>query len=765
MSESETINVVIKNVRYCKESFYILETSHGNAKGNLYDCGENAGAEIRGLKYRLTGKWDTDKYGTYFKIEHAEMQSDAIYFFLTKIVKNIGENLAATLIGQFGDDLERIIEEEPEELKNVNGIGEKKLKAICESWEKYKHLRMLTKFIGKFNVSPNLITRIYNKFGDDSIRIIQESPYSLVQVPGVGFQKADEIAMEMGIDPDSIERKIACAEFVIGTEAEMNGHTYITFKYCCEQIKEYIEVDPAPEELLSFFKGDPRFVTDEVNHEDVVGYTVYRDAEANVLAYIEKNREIETGHFTKDDIRLYIEDEESRLGIKLSDKQKWAVFSACTKKLFTLTGYAGTGKSSVAKVFMSILNRVYPDQIVGCAMSGIAARRLNDVSGFPAYTIHSLLEFIGGEGFQRNDENPLDQKVVVLDEAGMVNVRLFNSLVKALPHDAVFIIIGDDAQLPAIGAGNIFADILNKQLTTNIKLDKVFRQSDESVINLFAQEIRQGKVPAGYKKDFDDWSFQDCAPENYFQLSKAAKASGSEEQKKLLRTSVNNTMKEAIKEYIKAQLRKTENILTDFQILTPMRKNTLGTAELNEMCQQLYINPALVPEEEKIQRGRYWFCVGDKVVHVKNENMPYVGGGSNEDGEPNKIRVFNGTLGIIKDIDQEENIVLVEMNTGDTIIYDFVQMGDIIELAYALTVHKAQGSEFKTVMMVLTSSHFIMLDNQWFYTAVTRAKESLCIIGEDFALKRASTNISKRTRNTWLSHTECSPVGDIRKCA
>jgi len=750
MSEAETISTVVTGVRYNKDSFYILSTEAGSAKGNIFDCGEDP-SNIIGMKYRFTGKYETDSYGPYFKIEHAEMQTDAIFYFLSKVVKNIGESLARLLIDTFGDDLERVIEEEPDLLLDVKGIGKKKLEGIKASWEKYKHLRLLTKFIGQYNVSPNLITRIYNQFGDESVRIIQETPYALARVPGVGFQKADEIAMQMGIDPESYERQQACADYVINTEAEMNGHSYIPFAECCQQIEELIKITPGPEPLISFFKGDIRFTWENLSGVDVVGYRSYREAEINVLKYIAKNRDIETGHFNKEEIRGLITEAEERLGITLSDKQKWAVYYACTRKIFTISGYAGTGKSSVAKIFMEILNIAYPGQIVGCAMSGIAARRLNDVSGFPAYTIHSLLEFIGGAGFQRDENNRLEQKVVILDEAGMVNIKLFNALVKALPEDAVFIIIGDDAQLPAIGAGNVFADIINKDLTMKIKLDKVFRQSDESVINLFAQEIRQGKIPRDYKRDFADWKFQNCAPDNYFELSKKVKASGNPEQKKLLRESVNAELRAAIKEFIQNQLEVTDSILTDFQILTPMRKATLGTAELNEICQELYINPSSVPADQKINRAQLAFCIGDKVVHTKNENMKFVGAGITDEGEAEKKRVFNGTLGIIQVIDHENEIVFVEMNTGDTIIYDFIQMGDIVEHAYALTVHKAQGSEFKTVLMVLTASHFIMLDNQWFYTAVTRAKSKLQIIGEDFALKRASMNISKRSRNTWLN--------------
>jgi exodeoxyribonuclease V alpha subunit len=742
---NETITAVIKSVRFSKDTYYILHTKAGTFKGELIDCGDDY-RKLPGLKYCFTGKWESDKYGPYFKFEHAEME-DSLFFFLTNVMKYVGEKLARLLIETFGDDLERIMDEEPQQLLNVKGIGEKKQAQILTSWQKQSHLRVLTKFIDQYHISASLVTKIYNYFGDKAIDIIKESPYQLANVPGIGFQKADEIAIKMGVDPESPERQQACADYIISNKADVEGHSYISFSECVEFVNNLLDLEADKDALKAFFNRTYKYTFDNVDGQNVVGFSYYKESERNIYKYLERNRDILTGYLSDNEIASHAYKMEAELNIELSRNQKWAVYHACKRKLFTLTGYAGTGKSSVAKIIMSILNTVYPEQIVGCAFSGIAARRLSNVSGFPAYTIHSLLEYQGGMGFQRNETNRLDQKVIVLDEAGMVNISLFNSLIKALPEDAVFIMIGDDAQLPAIGAGNVFSDIINNKLTETVKLDKVFRQNDESVINVFAQDIRRGIVPSKYQNSYQDWNFLDCSPKNYWELTKTT-------EKPALREIIVDSLLKQITEYVQKQLTTTEDILTDFQVLSPMRKGLLGTVELNRLCQNLYLNPEAVHESNRLEKSNCCFCVGDKVVHTSNKNMPFVGAKYDENNELETIRVYNGTLGIIKEVDNENDKVYVAMNTGHTIIYDAVEMGDIIELAYALTVHKAQGSEFKTVMVVLSLSHYNMLDNQWFYTAVTRAKEKLDIIGEDYAFKRAAKNVSKKIRNTWLNVSE-----------
>lgn len=745
--ETENITTTVTGITYNNGNFFILRTNDGVVKGNIFDCGDDP-ASIVGMKYRFTGKWSTDKYGTALQIEHAEMQSNQIFFFLSRIVKNVGDALANLMIEIYGDELETVIEENPNELLNVKGIGKKKLSAILSSWDKYKHLRQLTKFVGEYGLTQGLISKIYNRFQDNAISILKANPYRLTEIPGIGFLVADELALKMGIDHCSSFRINSCCEHVLAHEADSSGHSYLSATICFSKMHELLKTTEITNKMISeVIKENQDIYSEIIANQMLIGLVKYKKYEDFISDYIHKNKAINLETYTKEEIAEFLENYEKSHRIILSDRQKWSIFKASTMKLFALSGYAGTGKSSISKIFMTLLAKRYGEEnIVGCALSGIAARRISDVSGFPAFTIHSLLGFQEGE-FVYNQDNRLPYKVVILDEAGMVSAAMFYLLVSALSEDAIFIMIGDDAQLPPIGAGNVFGDVINKKLTSLYKLEQVYRQSDESVITLFAQDIRKGCFPENHNKDHKDWKHISCTPHDYWRKFNSSDDSG----KKAIKSEIAQLIRNKVEEMTRSYLTIVDDILTDFQILVPQKKGDLGTYELNKVCQQIYINPSTLGDSDKLVKGGNLFCVGDKVVHTSNKEMDVVGTTFGEDGNPQKTRIFNGTLGIITNIDHENGIVIVRLNIGISIIYDFVEMGDIVELAYALTVHKAQGSEFKNVLIPLTSSHYMMLNNQWFYTAVTRAKTQVTIISDDSAFKRACTNKDKKVRNTWLS--------------
>lgn len=738
------ITAVVESVIFNKDNFFILKTDAGNIKCSIFDyCSDNH--DLSGLQCSFTGEWESSKYGRIFIAESAKIQTSEIIYFLTKTVKNIGEKLANELVERYGDaELEKILDEEPDRLLEVKGIKEKKLLKIAESWERHKHLRELSKFTSEYGISPALTTKIHNRFGNDAVSTISENPYRIADVSGIGFPTADNIALKMGIDRYSIERISACCDYILSEEAVVNGHTFINLDHCIRLMQDLLKIEIGRSVMQELRHYNNKLHFSSIGATPIIGTKKHHDYENHIYSYIEKNAAIDLNYFDKEDVRRFITEHEKESGIEFSNKQKYAIFYACTKKIFSMTGYAGTGKSSVSKVFMSILNKLYPEQIVGCALSGIAARRLSEVSGYPAYTIHSLLKF-SGQGFEYNKDNRLPYKVVVLDEAGMVNIEVFHALISALADDAIFIIIGDDAQLPPIGAGNVFADIINNNLTTTIKLDKVFRQNDESVINVFAQEVRKGKIPENCNHNFKDWEYVDCTDKNYWSKRNSA---SSDAEKQQIRDDVNRNIFEHIAEIVKKLSNNIDNILTDFQILTPMHKSILGTKSLNELCQEILNNPEQKSANEKmVTRKGDVYCVGDKVVHTSNKDMKTLSG-SSISAEDTKI--YNGTLGVITNINHDDETVYVEMNTGVVVVYDFIHIGDILELAYTLTVHKAQGSEFKTVIIPLTASHYTMLDNRWFYTAITRAKSKLIMVAEDYAMRRSCTNITKKERHTWL---------------
>lgn len=452
---SQTIIVKVDHIIYRNDTFYILTTSAGKLKGNILDCGDE---DIVGMEYKFIGTWQTSKYGDVFSFEYAEMQCDQLFFFLSKIVKNVGPNLAKVLIDTFGDKLELVIATTPRELLSIKGIGEAKLKNILKSWEKYGYLMQLSKFIGSYGLSPALITKIYNKFGDQAIGLIADNPYILSEISGVGFAQADVIALKMGIPEKSTLRINAACLNVLVSEANQNGHSLIQLTGCISKVKELLQLDMSTEDVTAAIADNDRLQFAEVNSSKVVGFKTYFEYEKIIYNYLIKNADQIVDIISKADVNGFIKEYEQESGLSLSDQQKWAVFHACTRKQFALSGYAGTGKSSTARLIMNILANLYGnDAIVGCAFSGIAARRLNTVTGFPAFTIHSLLGFQAGH-FTMNEENKLREKVIVLDEAGMVNSYMFASLLKAIRDDAILIMIGDDAQLPPIGAGNVFSD-------------------------------------------------------------------------------------------------------------------------------------------------------------------------------------------------------------------------------------------------------------------------------------------------------------------
>jgi exodeoxyribonuclease V alpha subunit len=731
----KNIEVIISTIQYVifqNESFYILELEDRiKAKGNILD---NMFGDITGLRYKFEGYFTTDKFGKIFVIEKASMQTHELYFFLSKIVKGIGEKLALTLTEKFGDELEEIIENNPDKLMEISGIKEKKKNAIVKQWNEFSHLRKISKFLGEYGISANLIAKVYSFFGEHSVEIIKNNPYSLTQIQGIGFKKADEIALKAGIEHDSPERILACANYIVEKEAFESGHTYLLKDELISKIREILDLDNDAEYFMESIRNTPDILIDG----DRISLRLMKFYEDTLYDYFTKNSDYETSFFDSNYIENYLNNYEIENNIKLSETQKKSIYEALNRKVFALTGYAGTGKSTISKIFMELLNRLFEDEIVGCAMSGIAARRLSSLTGFPAYTIHSLLKY-DGQSFEYNAANPLPYKVIILDEAGMVNSYLFFSLVTALSDEAIFIMVGDDAQLPPIGPGNVFSDIVSKNLVPFVKLDKVFRQSEDSVINIFANIIRKGEIPDDYKKSYLDWRFRTINLENDY--------SSRNENNFLILERVLN-IAQAYKE------RGFENILTDLQILVPQKKGILGVENLNLKLQEVY-NPINQIDGNMIKKNDKIFAVGDKVVHLKNADMDiFLTEDFNnyelDEALIKKERIFNGTLGIIKKIDLKKEKAYVKMITDLVVVYDFNALGDILDHAYALTVHKAQGSEFHSVILPLTMSNYIMLDNQWLYTAVTRAKKGIFIVGEEKAFEKACVNISKRNRNTWI---------------
>jgi len=461
---------------------------------------------------------------------------------------------------------------------------------------------------------------------------------------------------------------------------------------------------------------------------------------------------------SKDEVEDFLRWYQEKTGIELADNQREIVTRIATEPrlVFGLAGYAVTGKTTVCRAILDLLSRHYtgPDEIVCCAFTGMASARLRKATGYDAYTIHSLLKYQGEGKFEYGPGKPLPYKVVLLDEASMVNLSLFYRLARALKPSTLFLLVGDPAQLPPIGAGNVFSDAIDRDLIPTVHLTRIYRQSEDSVLTLFANEIRQGKVPNGVdQQGWKDFSFENVERHNIYALKKGR----SEKELKALREENNLAIRDRMLKLAAYYRNRLSHPVWDFQVLTPMRVGILGTEVLNQELQQILNQSNGV----SITRGGITIREGDKVVHLQNRDMEVMGwsdfvkAGKNFESAEFR-RIFNGNVGLVSKIDREAEQFFVVYPERIVVAYDFDHLGDIIELAYALTVHKAQGSQYRIVVIPLTNSHFIMLNNKWFYTAITRAEEKVYLIGQNYALKRACTNSASVQRQTWLGKKAAS---------
>jgi len=772
------IEATINNVTYYNEEngFVILRLTRDGklitAKGvcpdlKLIDSTEKA----KGLSCVLEGNWKKHpKYGDEFDAETITINTQGMFFFLANIVKGLGNTLAKELIKAYGDArIIEILDNDPKELLSFKGIKEKKLKKIVESWNKYKSLKILTEFFINHNVSitSSLLLRIYNHFKDkDAIKAIKENPYCLTDVRGIGFKTADKLALQLGVEPYSPLRVKALADYVLLSQASDNGHTYLTYKQLLDLISEEIDKEQTDLNYLEFILQSILNSESYIIEDNKVGLKGYRIQED----YIEQNlkRRLEYKHdFTIDEkeAEKFIAKKEQELGIKLGDKQRNAVMQVATKGygVFILCGYAGTGKSTISRIILDFYKEYFFDKskMVTCAFTGMASKRIGELTGYRASTIHSLLGY-SQSGFKFNKDNPLPYKVILIDEASMINLGLFYSLLRAISQDTIIIMVGDDAQLPPIGEGNVFSDLLNKDWMPKVKLDRIYRQSEDSVLTYFANEIRQGEMPSNVYGNYKDFQFVLKDIDNYWNLKKTL----SDKEMKEVRDKFYEELQEhflaniqsTIEQYNITGIKKIWNI----QVITPMRATPLGTKILNDILQKM-LNDQY---RHKAEIRGYLLKQYDKLIHLKNQNMAVVTKTEYDEFRKQNMdlsdiydraqekRIYNGNLGIVLDIDEENEMfsVMYPEPDGDNTValYTFDDYHNIIDLGYALTIHKTQGNQFDYVFIPMINGFYIMLNNKLMYTAITRAKKKAILVGQITSFKRACKNIDDTVRNTWL---------------
>lgn len=664
---------------------------------------------VKGTSYKLRGTFKVHPtYGEQFAFtEFEEVLPTGIAgiegFLASGVIKGIGPKTAAAIVDQFGEHTFEIMEEEPEKLALVSGIGPKKAAVIAESFAAHREFAQVSMYFQEFGISADYALKLYKIYGADAVELVKENPYRLTsEVYGIGFRKADTIAHKMGFAEDSPFRIKSGIKYGLTFYAS-EGSTYVPQQELCEKVGNLLELSSelVYENLVEMaFEGEVN--VDTIEGRPVVYLYAYYYAEKKICRNLAAIENASLKSLTVD-VDSMIQMTERQSGIELSGTQRYAVRSAVTRSISVITGGPGTGKTTIINSIINILESSGMKVAIS-APTGRAAKRITETSGHPAYTVHRLLEYYYSESddymhFARTEENPLDYDAVIVDEASMLDLMLTQGLTDAVRPGTRLILVGDVDQLPSVGAGNVLRDIIESEYVHTVMLKDIFRQAEESMIVVNAHRINQGEKPYVNSRDKD-----------FFFM---------ERQKE-------NQMVDLIVELVTGRLAAYyEGIdsVRDIQVLTPVKKGVLGSIALNKALQDA-LNP---PSEEKDEKrfGERVFRVGDKVMQIKNNYQ--IGWRKRRDFSEGE-GIFNGDVGYIESIDREYNTMTVVFDEDRVVQYEF-SMLDELELAYAVTVHKSQGSEFPIVVMPVSWFPPVLATRNLLYTAVTRGKKVVVLVG------------------------------------
>ncbi len=642
-------------------------------------------------------------------------------------IKGVGKELAKRIIKKFKKNTFRIIEEEPERLAEIKGISERKAMDIAEQFQEKQDMRQAMMFLSEYGITANYAMKIYQKYGPELYRIVKENPYKMAEdIAGIGFKTADEIARRVGVDQES-DFRICSGILYMLMQAVAAGHVYLPKEMLTKKTSELLNIRPdyIDDHYMSLVLDKKIIIKTENDEEQVYSefYYFMELSTANMLC--ERNIEEEVDENMLEREMKKIEKQEK---IELDELQRQAIFMAAKYGVLIITGGPGTGKTTT----INTLIRYFEEQdmdIMLAAPTGRAAKRMKEATGYEASTIHRLLELSGDVEsksklqFQKNEENPLETDVLIVDEMSMVDIHLVYSLLKATVCGTRLIFVGDANQLPSVGPGNVLQDMIASDVFPVVKLTKIFRQNEQSDIVLNAHKINAGHPILLNNKSKD-----------FFFLHR-------EEARDIIGVIV-YLVRDKLPNYVNASS-------FDIQVLTPMRKGELGVERLNVVLQH-YLNPKDSKKAEKEARGGI-FREGDKVMQIKNNyNLEWKiknqKGYVLEEG----CGVFNGDMGKIKEISSFSEKVTVEFEEGKIVEYPF-NLLDELELAYAITVHKSQGSEYPAVVMPILGGPRVLMNRNLIYTAVTRAKQCVTIVGTENMVNLMIQNTSEQKRYTNLS--------------
>ena len=670
-------------------------------------------------------------YGRQFKVESFEEKApedeEAIERYLgSGAIRGVGLALAARIVRRFKEDTFRIIEEEPERLAEVKGISERKAMEIADQVNQKRDLRQAMIFLQQYGITMNLAVKVYQAYGQEVYGILKENPYRLADdIAGVGFRTADEIAARVGIRADS-DFRIRSGILYVLLQASAEGHTFLPQEELTRRTEQLLGV--LPEQIEKQYMDlaiERKIIMKQAEGEQTQIYAAsFYYMEANTAAML---KQLNVRYDVPDiEIEQRIRGIEKQTGMVLDEHQVTAVKEAVCNGLLVITGGPGTGKTTTINTIIKYFELEGMD-IFLAAPTGRAAKRMSETTGFEARTVHRMLELNGGAeggaGFERNEQNPLETDVIIIDEMSMVDISLMHALLKAIPVGTRLILVGDVNQLPSVGAGSVLRDIIRSHACNVVMLTKIFRQASTSDIIVNAHRINHGEEVVLDNKSMD-----------FFFLKRY--------DADVIISVVLQLIKQKLPKFVDATP-------YDIQVLTPMRKGLLGVERLNGILQQ-YLNPPMKHKLEK-EQGDIVFREGDKVMQTKN-NYQLAWEIRTKLGlcVDKGMGVFNGDMGVIREINDFAETLTVEFDEGRMVEYPYKLLEEL-ELAYAITIHKSQGSEYPAVVIPLLSGPSMLMNRNLLYTAVTRARKCVTLVGNDATFAEMIQNTSQQKRYSGLA--------------
>jgi len=678
-----------------------------------------------GEQLHITGIWETHpKFGLQFRVlEHQTVLPESARgierYLASGPIKGIGPVMASRIVRKFGKKTLDVIDRDTKRLSEVEGIGRKRVEMIKSAWDEQKEIRAILVFLQEYGIGLTHATKIFRRYGQRAIGVISRNPYQLAtDIFGIGFQTADRIAKRLGFE-DNAPVRIGAGILYVLDQLCSEGHVYYPYEPLVEKCREALGVE---RELVTQALGElslaEKVVIEDLNqdleafepNQKAVYLVPFHVAETGIAKYIQNLTASDRG-VRKPQPDRAVRWVQQRIRLELAGLQVEAVKRAITDKVLVITGGPGTGKTTVIHAVIRIYRRM-DAEVELAAPTGRASKRMSEATGHPARTIHRMLEYNWERGgFQRHERRPLDADVIILDEASMIDTMLMYHFLKAVRPDVTLILVGDAYQLPSVGPGNVLRDIIHSGATGVVELNEVFRQARESSIVMNAHRINRGNLPDREEGErYEDFYFiEQEDPDQTVQV-----------------------IRELITQRIPRRFQLDPK--TDIQLLTPMHKGPAGTINLNRVLQE-----ALNPSAAALAKGERSFRLGDKVMQVRNNY---------------EKEVFNGDIGLVQALDAEKQEMVVDFD-GHPVGYEYPELDEIV-LAYAISVHKSQGSEYPSVVLTLLPQHYMLLQRNLIYTAVTRARRLLVVVGSKKALamgiknsrpSRRFTNLAERLRN------------------